>query len=193
MRASCSANVNSPARMLISVGTAPGTTQFTATYRRTGSNATLFAGNLVQATHWGAGFCGASPTIAGVVLSGTYGGVTNAPLFYQLPIWAPAPATTPARSFTQPVYTVNANANTTIVPSLWYSPDCTLAAFVQSSGTQTPPAALTILDMTTGQPIATALPYAGASPSKLEVVKTATGQEVQVTFSPTDLRKVPIP
>lgn len=171
----------------------PGTTQFTALYKRTGSSATLFSGNLVQATDWGAGFCGANPTIAGVVLSGTYGGVTNAPLFYQLPIWAPAPATTTARSFTQAVYSVNTNANTTIVPILWYSPDCTLVAFVQSSFTQTPPAALTILDMRTGQPIATALPYAGASPSKLEVVATATGQEVHVTFSPTDLRKVPIP
>ena len=173
----------------------PGTTLFTATYRRVGSNATLSAINLAQsAISWGAGFCAASPTIAGVVLSDTYGGVTNAPMFYELPIWAPLPATTSAsRTVNQPVYAVNSSANATITPTLWFSPDCTLAAFVQSSFTQTPPAGLTILDMTTGQPVGSAMLYGGASPSRLEVVTTAGGQQVQVQFTPSDVRTVPIP
>lgn len=151
--------------------------------------------NLAQsAMSWGAGFCAANPTITGVVLSGTYGGVTNAPLFYVLPIWAPAPATTTtARSFTQPVYAQNTSANATITPMLWFSPDCTLAAFVQSSFTQTPPAGLTVLDMTTGQPIGSALLYAGASPSRLEVVNAGAGQEIRVQFTPADVRTVQIP
>jgi hypothetical protein len=172
----------------------PGQTQFTATYRRVGSSSALAAINLVQSPiSWGAGLCGANPTVAGVVLSGTYGGVTSAPLFYVLPIWAPGSATTPARQLTVPVDAVNSNANATITPSLWYSPDCTLAAYVQSSFTATPPAGLTVIDMRTGQPIGQALLYAGASPSRLEVVNAGSGQEVRVQFTPSDVRTIAIP
>lgn len=167
---------------------------FTATYRRVGSSGALAAINLVQSPiSWGAGLCGANPTVAGVVLSGTYGGVTSAPMFYVLPIWAPGSATTPARQFTVSVDAVNSNANATITPSLWYSPDCTLAAYVQSSFTATPPAGLTVIDMRTGQPIGQALLYAGASPSRLEVVNAGSGQEVRVQFTPSDVRTIPIP
>lgn len=173
----------------------PGQTLFTATYRRVGSSAALSAINLAQsAISWGAGFCGANPTIAGVVLSGTYGSVTNAPMFYELPIWAPAPSTTnTARTVMQPVYAINSSANTTITPTLWFSPDCTVAAFVQSSFAPSPPAGLTLLDMTTGQPIGQAMLYTGASPSRLEVVNAGTGQEVRVQFTTSDVRTVPVP
>jgi Flp pilus assembly protein TadG len=173
----------------------PGTTLFTATYRRVGSSTSLAAINLAQsAISWGAGFCAASPTIAGVVLSGTYGGVTNAPMFYELPIWAPTPGTTTtSRTVNQPLYAVNSSANTTITPTLWFSPDCTIAAFVQSSFAPSPPAGLTILDMTNGQPIGGAMLYTGASPSRLEVVNAGGGQQVQVQFTPADVRTVPIP
>jgi hypothetical protein len=173
----------------------PGATQFTATYNRVGTAGTLFAANLVQSPiDWGVGFCAASPTIAGVILSGQYGGVTNAPMFYVLPIWAPSTAMAGAtnRSFTVPDYAINSYSNTTIAPQLWYSPDCTLAAYVASSFTQTPPLAVTVLDMTTGQSIGSAQ-QASNAPTQLEVANTAAGQEVQIRFSPTDVRKMAIP
>ena len=172
----------------------PGVTQFTATYVRVGSPGSLFSSNVVQSPiDWGAGFCPANPTVAGVVLSMSFGGATNAPLFYTLPIWAPGQTSGTARSVFLPVYAINSNANTTIAPMLWYSPDCTLAAFVHSSSTQTPPAALTIIDMTTGQPIGGELQYSGPSPSRIEVATATAGQEVRVQFSPTDQRKLAIP
>ena len=173
----------------------PTQTLFTATYRRANTGTTQLAAiDVAQSPiDWGAGFCTATPTVAGVVLSRPYGGQTNAQLFYELAIWAPPPSTSPARQIFQPVYTSMGTVNLSVTPQLWYSPDCTIAAYPSATGVQAQPSALTIIDMRTGNPISGQMSFSGAFPSKLEVVGNAATDSVKVTFSPTDVRKVLIP
>ena len=174
----------------------PNHTLFTATFRRANTGTTQLAAiDLEQSPiDWGAGFCTASPTVAGLVLSQPYGGQTNAQLYYDLPIWAPSPSTAAARVVsTQPVYTSMGNVPLSITPQLWYSPDCTIAAYPTATGVQAQPSALTIIDMRTGTPIGTQMSFSGGFPTKIEVVGTATQENVKVTFSPTDIRQVTIP
>ena len=173
----------------------PNHTLFTATFRRANTGTTQLAAiDLEQSpVDWGAGFCTATPTVAGLVLSQPYGGQTNAQLFYELPIWAPPPSTAPARSVFQPVYTSMSGVLGNVTPQLWYSPDCTIAAFPSATGVPAQSAALTIIDMRTGSPIAGQMSFAPPFPSKLEVVGNASGDSVKVTFTPTDVRKVAIP
>ncbi|HEX8847990.1 MAG TPA: hypothetical protein VF761_00485 [Gemmatimonadaceae bacterium] len=174
----------------------PNHTLFTATFRRANTGTTQLAAiDLEQSPiDWGAGFCTASPTVAGLVLSQPYGGQTNAQLYYDLPIWAPPPSTAAARVVsTQSVYTNVGNVALSVTPQLWYSPDCTIAAFPSATGVQAQPSALTIIDMRTGNQITTQMPFTGAFPTNLEVVGNAVGDSVKVTFTTTDIRKVPIP
>ena len=173
----------------------PNQTVFTATYRRANTATTQLAAiDVAQSPiDWGAGFCTATPTVAGVVLSSPYGGQTNAQLFYELAIWAPPPPTAPARQIFQPVYTSMGSVNLSVTPQLWYSPDCTIAAYPSATGVQATPMALTIIDMRTGNSIGGQMPFSGTFPSKLEVVGNAATDSVKVTFSPTDVRRVLIP
>jgi hypothetical protein len=172
----------------------PGATQFTATFRRTASTNAMAAINLAQSPiDFGAGFCTASPTIAGVVLSSTYGGQTSAPVFYMLPIWALAPSTAQARQIMVPMYPTMTGANASVTPTLWYSPDCTMAAHLDATGVPATPSSLSLLDMTTGQRFGSEQPFSGAAPSKIEVIPSGTGQAVRITFSATDVRTIAIP
>jgi hypothetical protein len=171
----------------------PGQSLFTATYKRAGANSTLAQVNLEQSvSSWGAGFCSATPTVAGIVLSNTYGNSSNAQLTYTLPIWAPAPATSIAKLHQFPLYTEQNDVHVSFAPTLWYSPDCTIAAFVHSTGVSATPLGLSVIDMRTGGSISD-LSFSGSFPSKLEVVGTALPQTLNVTFSASDIRHVSLP
>jgi hypothetical protein len=114
-------------------------------------------------------------------------------VFYTLPIWALAPSTSQARQITVPMFPTMTGANASVAPTLWYSPDCTMAAHVNATGVPATPFSLSLLDMTTGQRFGSEQPFTGSLPSRIDVIPSTTGQSARITFSASDIRTIPIP